>query len=204
MKKEEQKLCFLVIINYTINESNGVIWKLSIPLTVSDNKKAGLSRARIFWENIHLKVSNQFYDVPLSLKWKDIRKALNEEFSAIGGNIPENNFNSLFNILLNIEATPIRNKFGPEAPDADITFKCFAKDEFIVAYKMFRRTSISFFNWFYSALELIRDDEVLLGLWKENLITGFVGRDEASRMLIGTLPGTFVVRFSETKIGKIC
>ena len=56
----------------------------------------------------------------------------------------------------------------------------------------------SFWQWFFSCMNLLKD--VVNKEWKDNLIYGFVGKDDCRRMLRDKPSGTFLLRFSESDI----
>ena len=58
----------------------------------------------------------------------------------------------------------------------------------------------SFWYWFYHLFELIEKNEHVKKLWKDGLIIGFVSKSETEAILANAKPGTFILRFSESKI----
>lgn len=59
----------------------------------------------------------------------------------------------------------------------------------------------TFWDWFYSAADLIRKH--LLGPWQAKLILGFVSKQRVQEELIKCNVGTFILRFSDSAIGGI-
>lgn len=59
----------------------------------------------------------------------------------------------------------------------------------------------TFWDWFYAIMKLTRDH--LSGPWNENLIVGFIAKDHAENRLLECQPGTFLLRFSDSILGKI-
>ena len=61
--------------------------------------------------------------------------------------------------------------------------------------------NFTFWDWFYNILQLTR--EHLAELWADGLIIGFLTRQRAEMLLMTKLPGTFLLRFSDTQLGGI-
>lgn len=59
----------------------------------------------------------------------------------------------------------------------------------------------TFWDWFYAVMKLTRDQ--LRGPWAEGLIIGFINKRQAEEMLAKCLPGTFLLRFSDSELGGI-
>lgn len=60
--------------------------------------------------------------------------------------------------------------------------------------------SFSFFHWFYEATKLTRLH--LSEQWNKGLIHGFISKDKAREILLACYPGTFLLRFSDSELGK--
>lgn len=56
-------------------------------------------------------------------------------------------------------------------------------------------------EWFYYITKLLTN--YLAHLWAEYKIIGFISRKDAESLLINTTPGTFLLRFSNSKLGSI-
>lgn len=56
-----------------------------------------------------------------------------------------------------------------------------------------------FWTWFYPTVKLI--NQRLLNLWKNNLIIGYISKEETERILLMESPGTFLLRFSDSVLG---
>lgn len=61
--------------------------------------------------------------------------------------------------------------------------------------------TFTFWDWFYAVMKLTRDQ--LRGPWTEGLIIGFINKRQAEEMLLKCPPGTFLLRFSDSELGKI-
>ena len=61
--------------------------------------------------------------------------------------------------------------------------------------------SFTFWEWFYAILKLTK--EHLKGLWTDKTIIGFIWRRTAEEMLAQCVPGTFLLRFSDSELGGL-
>ncbi len=61
----------------------------------------------------------------------------------------------------------------------------------------------TFWDWFYEGASLI--EQHFQVAWKEGFVKGFIGKESSETMLCssGCLPGTFLLRFSESTLGGI-
>lgn len=60
--------------------------------------------------------------------------------------------------------------------------------------------SFTFWDWFFAIMKLTKDH--LLSLWKAGLIVGFINKRKAEEMLRMLPLGTFLLRFSDSELGK--
>ena len=61
--------------------------------------------------------------------------------------------------------------------------------------------TFTFWDWFLKILILTQCH--LASLWREGHVKGFILKDEAENMLKNQLPGTFLLRFSDSALGGI-
>lgn len=61
--------------------------------------------------------------------------------------------------------------------------------------------SFTFWDWFFAIMKLTKDH--LLSLWKAGLIVGFINKRKAEEMLRVLPLGTFLLRFSDSELGKL-
>ncbi|XP_041786047.1 signal transducer and transcription activator-like isoform X3 [Anopheles merus] len=59
----------------------------------------------------------------------------------------------------------------------------------------------TFWEWVYAALKIIRDH--LQILWVDNTIIGFIHKSTAEKYLAKCVPGTFLLRFTDSVLGGI-
>lgn len=83
--------------------------------------------------------------------------------------------------------------FNPE--ERPITWSQFCKEAL-------PDRTFTFWDWFYAVMKLTRDQ--LRGPWSEGLIIGFINKRQAEEMLLKCAPGTFLLRFSDSELGKFC
>uniref|UniRef100_A0A0L8IDV3 SH2 domain-containing protein n=1 Tax=Octopus bimaculoides TaxID=37653 RepID=A0A0L8IDV3_OCTBM len=72
---------------------------------------------------------------------------------------------------------------------------------FVVQVENMREKNFTFWEWFYAIVKLTKDH--LHRFYKENLIAGFIAKDQAQQMLSPKRGGTFLLRFSDNLLGGI-
>lgn len=60
----------------------------------------------------------------------------------------------------------------------------------------------TFWQWYGAALDTIRHQRPILGLWWQGLVYGFASKDDVNVALAREAPGTFLIRFSESFPGS--
>lgn len=60
----------------------------------------------------------------------------------------------------------------------------------------------AFWSWFGKCVQVLRYQRHIGSLWMSGYIIGFMTRDDVTSALSGQLPGTFLVRFSESNPGQ--
>ncbi|KAG9467578.1 hypothetical protein GDO78_014669 [Eleutherodactylus coqui] len=78
---------------------------------------------------------------------------------------------------------------GSEASDKDVTWSKFSKETM-------PNVAFSFWEWFDAILTLVKAN--LEKLWNDGYIMGFVSRSTVNALLKTRMPGTFLLRFSES------
>lgn len=94
-------------------------------------------------------------------------------------------------IILGEKAYRAIINFNPE--ERPITWSQFCKEAL-------PDRTFTFWDWFYAVMKLTRDQ--LRGPWTEGLIIGFINKRQAEEMLLKCPPGTFLLRFSDSELGK--
>lgn len=77
--------------------------------------------------------------------------------------------------------------------DLKITWNAFCKDNL-------PDRKFSFWDWFYGVMKLTRDH--LSDAWNEDLIYGFISRQQTENKLLESPSGTFLFRFADRILGK--
>lgn len=75
-----------------------------------------------------------------------------------------------------------------------------------VSFENFCKNSLpdrkfTFWDWFYGILVLSRDH--LREIWEQGFIAGFISRSNTEERLLKCKPGTFLLRFSDSLLGKL-
>lgn len=91
---------------------------------------------------------------------------------------------------------------GEKVYRANITFN---PEERPISWSQFCKETLpdrtfTFWDWFYAVMKLTRDQ--LRGPWTEGLIIGFINKRQAEEMLLKRPAGTFLLRFSDSELGK--
>jgi len=61
--------------------------------------------------------------------------------------------------------------------------------------------TFTFWEWFYAVMKLTR--EHLRGPWHDGCVLGFIHKKTAEEMLMKCPNGTFLLRFSDSELGKL-
>lgn len=64
-----------------------------------------------------------------------------------------------------------------------------------------RDRSFTFWEWFYAIIKITKDQ--LAMAWKEGRIVGFINKNKVSDVLASHPVGTFLLRFSDSELGKL-
>ena len=59
----------------------------------------------------------------------------------------------------------------------------------------------TFWEWFHSMMVLTQ--QYLESIWKKDYVIGFVSKKKSEEMLANTEEGTFLIRFSDSKLGGV-
>ncbi|KAJ8384108.1 hypothetical protein AAFF_G00208990 [Aldrovandia affinis] len=127
-----------------------------------------------------------FFSRALSASWSQVSEVLSWQFSTlVGRGLNREQLSMLGDKLL-----------GPQASnnDCQVTWSMFCKEN--LAGKSF-----SFWTWLDSILDLIKKH--LRDIWVDGCIMGFVTKERAQALLKEGQVGTFLLRFSESHLGRI-
>jgi len=124
--------------------------------------------------------------VPDVVPWTRLAEALNYYFmSATGRGLTVENLHCLCEKVVRATVEFPENVF--------VSYAQFCKDP--LPNRVF-----TFWEWFYAALKLTKDH--LAGPWKDDLVVGFINKQNAENQLISCPQGTFLLRFSDSELGE--
>ncbi|XP_062138989.1 signal transducer and transcription activator-like [Drosophila sulfurigaster albostrigata] len=180
----DEKFTLFFYATFKLNDNNVCAWTFSLPVVViGHSRQRPKSLATIIWDNAFADVMRIPFVVSDYATWLELSIALNMKFTACTQR-PLTADNLAF----------LHEKLMDRRFDAYITWNTFCKNRL-------PECTFTFWEWFYSVMKLIKDH--LMPLWKANLITGFITKDRTQCELLCAEPGTFLLRFSESKLGAI-
>lgn len=86
-----------------------------------------------------------------------------------------------------------RIPFDGNADEQSVTWQQFCRDQL-------PEQSFTFWDWFYASMKLTSN--FVKKPWNAGLIHGFISKHQTEAMLNESAPGTFICRFSESKLGN--
>ncbi|KAI2650509.1 Signal transducer and activator of transcription 1 [Labeo rohita] len=156
----------------------------SLPIVVISNvSQLPSGWASIMWYNMLTSEPKNlsFFVTPPAATWGHLSEMLSWQFSSITKRgLNQEQLNMLGSKLL-----------GPKSvmdPEAQIPWNRFCKSG--------SEKNFTFWLWIEGILDLIKRH--LLSLWDDGCIMGFVTKDRTKALLHDKLPGTFLLRFSES------
>lgn len=162
---------------------------LSLPIVViSHGKQEANAAATIFWDNAFADENRLPYQVPERITWARFVEALDYKWQH-----------------------ELRSKIGltkeSKAYLASKIFGRFIPDHFEMCWRQLNRDTLpgytfTFWQWFYAVMELCKSRHVQPH-WNQAAIVGFIGKQECQRQLMSCDAGTFMMRFSDSKLGGI-
>ncbi|XP_074126102.1 signal transducer and activator of transcription 2 isoform X1 [Sminthopsis crassicaudata] len=181
----------LHIINFSVKYSyQGLKLELetsSLPVVIISNiNQLPSAWASVLWFNLLSPEpqNQQFFSSPPKAPWTVLGPALSWQFSSCTGRgLDQEQLNMLKKKL-----------FGQEHKK---------ESQLLVSWPAFSKHDsppgkLPFWTWLDKILDLV--DSHLKDIWKDGHIKGFVTRAQALRLLKKSLPGTFLLRFSETSL----
>ncbi|XP_036614972.1 signal transducer and activator of transcription 2 isoform X2 [Trichosurus vulpecula] len=182
----------LHIINFTVKYSyQGLKLELktnSLPVVIISNmNQVSSAWASILWFNLLSSdpQNQQFFCSPPKAPWVVLRPALSWQFSSCTGRgLDEEQLNMLKKKLFGTEQEHKKES------QLSLSWPAFSKDS--------PPGKMPFWTWLDKILDLVHSH--LKDIWKDGLIKGFVTRAQALKLLKKNLPGTFLLRFSETSL----
>lgn len=187
----EEKFALLFNTDFRVlgEELTFYVWTVSNPVvvTVHGNQECKAS-ATILWDNHFAEPSRVRFKVPEQVPWKRCAELLSSKFKKdIGVALKQQDLQYL--------ATKV---FGGTTDDDfsqhTITWNQFCKENM-------KGKNFTFWEWFHAIVKLTK--EQLYDIYKDNLIAGFIGKQQAQQMLLTRHQGTFLLRFSDNQLGGI-
>uniref|UniRef100_A0A672QZT8 Signal transducer and activator of transcription n=1 Tax=Sinocyclocheilus grahami TaxID=75366 RepID=A0A672QZT8_SINGR len=123
-----------------------------------------------------------FFLNPPPVKWEQLSKVLSWQFSSVTKRAL--NFEQL-----RMLADKLLGHEAQGDPEGHINWNTFCK-------MSSNERGLPFWLWIDGILDLIKRH--LLNIWNDGYIIGFLSKDRERALLSGKLPGTFLLRFSET------
>lgn len=136
--------------------------------------------------------------VPEKVFWKDVGEMLSMKFrQEVGMHLTPEALN-----FLALKACQIRNNSigGVSFDELTLTWSKFAKEP-LLDRSGSRQFEFTFWEWFYAILKVTKKH--LSPLWKDGAILGFVDKKVAEDILINCPVGSFLIRFSDSKLGGV-
>ncbi|XP_033625376.1 signal transducer and activator of transcription 5B-like isoform X2 [Asterias rubens] len=189
----EEKFTVLYQCKFTVSSGELAfkVMTLSLPVVVivHGNQESN-ALATVLWDNAFAEPDRVPFVIPDKVPWPLMANALNSKFMAANGR-------SLSNDNLQYLAMKAFSNQSVQTDDFSnmyITWSNFNRDPL-------PGCAFTFWRWFHGVLELTRKH---LGIpWKEGSILGFIRKEQAQELLLTKQTGTFLLRFSDSKIGAI-
>ena len=162
---------------------------LSLPIVIiSHGKQEANAAATIFWDNAFSSENRVPFQVPERITWQQFTTALDHKW--------KNEIKT--NVGLSQEA---RSYLGLKIFNRNIT----ENQEFY--WRQLNRDNLpgypfTFWQWFYSLIELCKS-KFVQPHWNQNAVIGFISKIDCQKKLLASQPGTFMLRFSDSKLGSI-
>lgn len=144
--------------------------------------------ATITWNNAYYNANTDFTKLVSELPWRLLAPAIKNRFRKHTGctrPLTDENMEYLCHKLCRESNNTMISG------DTMITWKKFCVDSV---------DKQSFWSWFTASMKLIHDH--LAKPYDDGYIMGYIGRDSAESLLHQSIDGTFVLRFSDSFLGK--
>lgn len=183
----EKLFGILFQVTITINGETHVVKAVSLPIIIVTNYgiQSKQAAAAIIWSNTFTDIDNPF-SVPQSVTWYQMKRLFANEYKKdTKVDLSEPSLEYLGGKLFQ----------SPEFSDStEVPWQQFSKHKMTEEY--------TFWFWFASCLEVAKLYSAHFTGLKSELFK-FISRDDTKRWLISCLPGTFLIRFSETCPGCV-
>ncbi|XP_038076620.1 signal transducer and activator of transcription 5A-like isoform X2 [Patiria miniata] len=162
---------------------------LPVVVIVHGNQEAN-ALATVLWDYAFAEPGRVPFAIPDKVPWPDMAQALNSKFMAINGRSLSNE---------NLQYLAMKAFSGQSVQTDDF-------NSMYISWSTFNRDPLpgctfTFWKWFHGVLELTR--KYLRPPWNEGSILGFITKEHAQELLLTKQTGTFLLRFSDSKLGAI-
>ncbi|XP_024419945.1 signal transducer and activator of transcription 4 isoform X1 [Desmodus rotundus] len=143
--------------------------------------------ASIIWYNVSTNDSQNlvFFNNPPSVTLSQLLEVMSWQFSSyVGRGLNSDQLNML------AEKLTVQSSYS----DGHLTWSKFCKEHL-------PGKSFTFWTWLEAILDLIKKH--ILPLWIDGYVMGFVSKEKERHLLKDKMPGTFLLRFSESHLGGI-
>lgn len=190
---EKFALLFQTKINVGLIEFS--VWAISLPVVViSNNKQLIDALATVIWDNSFSELHRVPFEEPDKVKWSQLAEVLSQKFEfSVGRGLTSENLHFLCEKILK---SPIPY---PIPDDIEVTRAQFCKNLLLDSTQP--HNNFSFWKWFYSAMQLTH--EHLKDQWNDGYVVGFIHKIKTENCLRHCMPGTFLLRFSESILGEL-
>ena len=166
-------------------ESTDTIWLFSVPIIVIVHTKQECAAwGKICWENTFEK-NNIIRGSENQLEYELFEERLNQKYYSV-----------VFAELSQTNKDALRSFFDKDGKTKDL----------IVSYENAFKVKVlkfSFWDLFYNAIKLLSKEEKYMEMVRNGHIMGFITYDQTFAKLINLQNGTFLIRFSESKLGNV-
>ncbi|ODM97732.1 Signal transducer and activator of transcription 5B [Orchesella cincta] len=183
----EEKYCLLFRSEFTLGDVDFQIWTTSLPIVITTHgSQDSLAWAAVSWDNAMCQPGRVPFRVPDHASWAEISEMLNYRFISIVGAPLSNE---------NLKYFSERLSSKPGFPNS-LSWSDLCKANL-------PNVKFTFWEWFFEGAKLI--EQYLKEAWKDGYVKGFIGKESSENMLCrsGCQPGTFLFRFSESKLAHI-
>ncbi|XP_017492958.1 PREDICTED: signal transducer and activator of transcription 5A-like, partial [Rhagoletis zephyria] len=145
------------------------------------------AQATITWDTAFAEPTRCPFEVPQEVRFGLLATVLSQKFF-------ENTGRALSEDNIHFLAEKIFGSYIPDPMNTLVSWSRFSKEHL-------PGQTFTFWDWFYAILKLTSDH--LRDIWHDNRIIGFLTRPRAEELLSEKPTGTFLLRFSDTKLGGI-
>jgi len=189
----DEKFSILFWTEFSLQDLNFQLWTFSLPVVVIvHGNQESQALATVVWDNGFAEMGRRLFYVPDKVTWGQAAEVLNMKWTAAcGSRLTEDN-------LYCLACKALRENNIPKIPE-DYNNRMLSWSQF--CKENLPNRTFTFWEWFYRILLLTSAH--MKKPWSEGLITGFVLKQEAERMLKQQQHGCFLLRYSDSELGGV-